>query len=564
MSRINTGVNKWQFQADPAYTWTDLALELIYFDDPVLGSNKTDGVSSPPGLPPSKWNLLYEDLYNRLGYVKRQAEIIGNRGYSERIIINASRSLTIDDSGIISVITTTVGSSPSTAVELTLPTRAGLITAGIGYVESIAIAPFLNVFNAGIAPFVIEGYCTSAGVPLKVSVANPTSPGSPVTGDDMAQSIKIGSFSATSVYLFDGEYAEFIPIILRNASTGLWYTEWHIRVHNTTYGKFQKGGGDTGVTVGAALKPSTNYEKKGDYYVFNIDNLTNLSFMPDNQMGEGKLVFVRMNFSSPSNGGFLLHNQGSVPSGYKPILTPSATNVPMRQDEVVAMIEEAAAWRVVCYFGNGNNFNSVAVNLTTAINLEVAARNAAITAAIALEATARDAAIGVAITAEEVARDAAIGVAIAQEVTDRNTAIGVETTRAETAEDTINHRFDIEAWTGVGAGGTSFASGWGNASGYEVASFRKSALGFVYLKGSIAVATTPAGGASTLFTLPSGYRPSARRLFAINARYDTGSTYVVVQANIEIQTNGTVTIYIEPAITQSSLKLGLDGVFFDL
>lgn len=80
--------------------------------------------------------------------------------------------------------------------------------------------------------------------------------------------------------------------------------------------------------------------------------------------------------------------------------------------------------------------------------------------------------------------------------------------------DKIKHEGGLfpEPWRNIGAtGNPAFSSGWGNyGSGHTVGSFRKEDNGIIRLKGM--VTGTPAG---TIFTLPVGYRPATRLLFAI-------------------------------------------------
>lgn len=62
-----------------------------------------------------------------------------------------------------------------------------------------------------------------------------------------------------------------------------------------------------------------------------------------------------------------------------------------------------------------------------------------------------------------------------------------------------------EAWHVVGAGGEpAFQNSWVNMGGsFPTAAFYKDAAGIVHLRGGVT-----AGAASTIFTLPAGYRPA--------------------------------------------------------
>lgn len=88
---------------------------------------------------------------------------------------------------------------------------------------------------------------------------------------------------------------------------------------------------------------------------------------------------------------------------------------------------------------------------------------------------------------------------------------------------------------------------WVNLAGYETAGYMKDSLGFVHLKGVIGGG---ANGANSVFTLPEGYRPAARKSFA--ASYDTGST------RLDILPDGK--IYVVPA--NSNILVGLSGIMF--
>lgn len=118
----------------------------------------------------------------------------------------------------------------------------------------------------------------------------------------------------------------------------------------------------------------------------------------------------------------------------------------------------------------------------------------------------------------------------------------------------------LDDWHEVGAGGQPiFKNGFGNASGYGTAAF-KLLDNEVLLKGVIYVNPTDTGGEKIAFTLPANYQPNAKRLIGSVARYDTSPNYVTIPVGVEVATNGDVHIYIEPSLSESSLKIGLDGV----
>ena len=76
----------------------------------------------------------------------------------------------------------------------------------------------------------------------------------------------------------------------------------------------------------------------------------------------------------------------------------------------------------------------------------------------------------------------------------------------------------LEAWHVVGgAGEPAFQNSWVNFGGaYATAAFYKDHLGIVHLRGLVKDGIGPA-----IFTLPAGYRPAVREIFAIVAGGDT-------------------------------------------
>lgn len=239
MSRIQDPIvpTQWNFQGDSNFVWTDLGKEVVYVDDDVLGAEHTTGAGG-------KINEELEDLYNRVGFVKRLADNSGNRGYSKHVVVNGSKQLNANDVGLITILTDQIGNPQPDSVVLTLPTRQSLVSNGFSFLNSVTSAPFMNPQQTGISPFVISGYTSSSGVPLKIIVDKTTSPISPVSGDDMAQVINIGNVSATEVYLYANESAEFVPFIFKDVASGLWITYWNVFIHNSGYanlGKYEHG-----------------------------------------------------------------------------------------------------------------------------------------------------------------------------------------------------------------------------------------------------------------------------------------------------------------------------------
>ncbi len=231
--RVQDGIDplKWKFKGDPTYVWTDEGEEVLYVDTYAFGCIHATGADNGVAGP----NTRFDDLYNRVGFVKRAVDAAGNRGYSKNVVKNATGALTLADSGVISVVTDDIGTPPTTAVTLTLPTRLELTDGGVGFFNRVLTTPFLTPQGGGITPFIIYGYQTTSGVPLKVQVAT-VSP----SGLDLAQSIFIDGFSGTEIYLYAGEYAELIPGIVYDVANNLYAMTWVAYVHKSGYANVGK------------------------------------------------------------------------------------------------------------------------------------------------------------------------------------------------------------------------------------------------------------------------------------------------------------------------------------
>lgn len=94
---------------------------------------------------------------------------------------------------------------------------------------------------------------------------------------------------------------------------------------------------------------------------------------------------------------------------------------------------------------------------------------------------------------------------------------------------------------------------WTNPGGkYDNASYRKMPDGTVLLRGALSPGATASG--TTIFTLPSGYRPLKNQIFSVIA--DCGG----VHARIEIGSNGSVKLFDAEATT----GLRIHGIRFSL
>lgn len=106
-----------------------------------------------------------------------------------------------------------------------------------------------------------------------------------------------------------------------------------------------------------------------------------------------------------------------------------------------------------------------------------------------------------------------------------------------------------ETWHEVGdTGEPAFENSWVNYdTTFNSAAFRKDALGFVHLKGLV-----KSGVAATIFTLPTGYRPSKQCLFCVYQGTD-----VTIPGRIDILTSGNINL-----LAGGSVFTQLDGIIF--
>ena len=92
----------------------------------------------------------------------------------------------------------------------------------------------------------------------------------------------------------------------------------------------------------------------------------------------------------------------------------------------------------------------------------------------------------------------------------------------------------------------TLSANWSNVGGaYQTARYYIDPTGIVYLEGSIKKATAGVAG-ETIFTLPTGYRPSAQLSFAIDANG--------VYGKIDVKADGTVAYQAGTATVSMSLS----------
>ena len=112
--------------------------------------------------------------------------------------------------------------------------------------------------------------------------------------------------------------------------------------------------------------------------------------------------------------------------------------------------------------------------------------------------------------------------------------------------------YSQDSWTAP-----SLGSNWANYGGvYQTVGYMKDSIGFIHVRGLV-----KATGAvsSTIFTLPTGYRPSLAHIFAINAYDDSAAAYD--HGRCDIDSNGAVKI-IAPT-PASGDWFALEGILFD-
>ena len=107
---------------------------------------------------------------------------------------------------------------------------------------------------------------------------------------------------------------------------------------------------------------------------------------------------------------------------------------------------------------------------------------------------------------------------------------------------------NCEDWHEVGESGEpAFENSWVNyGSGFESAGFYKDPFGRVHLKGLVKTGTVGVA----MFTLPSGYRPSATVLFSVHSNGAEG--------RVDINSSGAV-IAVSPS---NNAYVSLDGISF--
>jgi hypothetical protein len=110
------------------------------------------------------------------------------------------------------------------------------------------------------------------------------------------------------------------------------------------------------------------------------------------------------------------------------------------------------------------------------------------------------------------------------------------------------------AWTAV-----TFATDWEDysTSTYEECSYFKDSMGFVHLRG-LAECSDPFGGGDTIFTLPTGYRPSRQGIYNVRSNDAAG----VDTCRVNVNADGTVEAT-DDFTPVAGAWVSLSGILFD-
>lgn len=227
-----SNLNKWTCRVDPAYTWVEDDLEAVYFNDLDSVLDRTTGLSNLGGPSYGVWNDRYVPIINKIGYLKSRLESVGGRGFVTDKIYNGTGSMAAIDAGkLLGVV---VGSGPGAAVTLTLPTRADMMTIGQDVMATTTGSPYLTPSGGSVKTICINGYTSSGGVPLAITVATPST-----SLPDLAQLIGVPNRQYyDTIYLYSGEYAELVAsVVVDNSGTPTYLLNWTVTTHTSGYGR---------------------------------------------------------------------------------------------------------------------------------------------------------------------------------------------------------------------------------------------------------------------------------------------------------------------------------------
>lgn len=119
-------------------------------------------------------------------------------------------------------------------------------------------------------------------------------------------------------------------------------------------------------TSNFSLSPGTptdvSFEANHHFLNGNTTNNGQLNSIQASPTGEGTIFTIRVRRTSPTPGTFtLVHNSGSVPSGYKPLLLPSGanvTNISGLGDTTLVFVEILSGWALVGWYDVTGEINN--------------------------------------------------------------------------------------------------------------------------------------------------------------------------------------------------------------
>jgi hypothetical protein len=97
-------------------------------------------------------------------------------------------------------------------------------------------------------------------------------------------------------------------------------------------------------------------------------------------------------------------------------------------------------------------------------------------------------------------------------------------------------QFALVAQLGTDSGWTtvSYAANWSDfGAPWAVVAYKKDELGIVQLRG-MAKKSVAVGANDTIFTLPSGFRPTAQEYFAVNSNSVFGAVFVTTAGAVNV------------------------------
>jgi hypothetical protein len=121
-----------------------------------------------------------------------------------------------------------------------------------------------------------------------------------------------------------------------------------------------------------------SFDGKGNFYDFSIPDGQVLAFLPKRAPlvagadGAGSTIFIQVRITGGVSQGITLkHNSGSVPNDAKHIILPNGGDINLSDRDILILVEDTEAWRLVSIIGPDKNIISLAAayaNFVTATN----------------------------------------------------------------------------------------------------------------------------------------------------------------------------------------------------